>query len=558
MNDIYAKNDIVNSEVSLELLTDMYFSDVDGFIRGNTKMVSIFGLLGILLLCTACINYINLTTAKVTQRAKEAGIKKIVGAKRRTMFLQFVAESFIISLAAAMVALYLGLLLSPLYQLLVGDIPVSLSSPPIWIITAIVVLLATILNGIYPALMLSSFQPVNVLKGNSFHKMKGSSIRRILVVFQFTLSSTLIICVIVIFMQTQFILNTDPGFRRDHIVRVQFPVGTIFRTYLSSGQETVMSSVQTIKGKLQSYPDVVSVSLFNGNIENVVNRIRSTDADWDGRSENFFPGMNVLRVDEDFMDVYELLLTDGHWFAGDADMHNVILNETAIREYNIREPYIGQRFDMLDMKGNIIGIVKDFHFKSRYVKITPLVIYQQSPLFFDLSVKAQAGKTDEVVREMEAIWGEFFPNDPFEYTFMDDAFRNLYQSDVLTSRLMLIFSILAVIIATLGLFGLSTFAIERRTKEIGIRKVLGASTLNIVNLLTREFLLLVAIAFTIAAPLSWWAMSRWLENFAYRIDITVWMFVAGAAITIFIALVAVGIQSVKAATENPAKAIKME
>ena len=563
MNDIIAKNyntSEIEGSSRLEMLTDMYFSDIGdwGLIQGNARMVSIFALLGILLLCTACINYINLTTAKTTQRAREVGIKKIVGAKSWTLFLQFVAESFIISLAATFIAVYLIVLLTPLYQQLVGDIPVSFSSPALWIITAIALLFVTILNGIYPALILSSFLPVNILKGMSLPKIKDSNLRRVLVVFQFTLSAALIICVIVIFKQTQYITNTDPGFRRDHIVRVQFPMGTLYKTFQSSGMETVALNMQTIKGKLQSCPDAVSVSLFNENIENINTSFGWRNFDWNGRTGEFYPDMRGLKVDEDFMNVFELQLTDGRWFSGVADMQNVILNETAIREYNILEPYIGQRFDAMGMNGVIIGVVKDFHFKSRHEKITPLLIYQHDPLFFHLAVKAQDGKSAEVVREMEAIWSDFFPNDPFEYTFVDDAFNNLYQSDIRTSRILLTFSILAIVIAVMGLFGLSTFAIERRTKEIGIRKVLGASVSGVVYLLTREFLLLVGIAFVIAAPVSWWAMSRWLENFAYRINITVWIFVVGAVATLVFTIIAVGVQALKAALANPVKSIKTE
>ena len=563
MNDFYAKNynnPTYSAEASIESLTDMYFSDIvddAGSIHGDARMVSIFALIGILLLCTACINYINLTTAKTTQRAKEVGIKKIVGAKSWTLFLQFVAESFILSLAATFIAVYLIVLLTPLYQKLVGDIPVSFSSPALWIITAITLVFVTLLNGIYPALMLSSFQPVNILKGKSLPKIKDNSLRRILVVFQFTLSATLIISVIVIFMQTRYIQNTDPGFRRDHIVRVQFPLGTIIKSFESSGLETVALNFQTIKGKLQSYPNVVNVSLHSEYLENIGSTAGWRSFDWDGRTGESYPTMHRLQVDEDFMDVFELQLADGRWFSGVADMQNVILNETAIREYNIREPYIGQRFDAMGMKGSIIGIVKDFHFKSRHEKITPLIIHQ-SPLMIFLAIKIQEGKSAEVVREMEAIWNEFFPNDPFDYAYIDDAFNNLYQSDIRTSRILLTFSILAIVIAVMGLFGLSTFATERRTKEIGIRKVLGATVSGIVYLLTREFLLLVGIAFVIAAPLSWWAMSRWLENFAYRINITVWIFVGGAVATLVFTVIAVGVQALKAATANPVKSLKTE
>ena len=554
MTDIYDKNiDFVVYTASLELVSDMYFSDIMSLTQGNARMVSIFALLGILLLFTGCINYINLTTAKATLRAKEVGMKKIVGAKSRTLFFQFIAESFIVSLIATVVALYLILVSIPLFQKLVGDIPVSFSSPTIWVITAIALAFVTIMNGIYPALVLTSFQPINILKGASLPKIKDSNLRRVLVVFQFTLSAALIVSVIVIFLQTQFILNTDPGFRKDNIVRAQLPI----RTLMSSGMDNALFNLQTIKGRLQSLPNVVSVTLCNGNIENIHSRIMGR-ADWSGRAEDFNPMINILKVDEDFMNVFELQMIGGRWFDGDADMQNVILNETAIRELGIHEPHIGQRFDMMGMNGNIIGIVKDFHFRSRHEKIAPLIFFQQDRLNTHIAIKTHEGRSAEVVSALGAIWSDFFPNDPFEYNFVDDAFNYLYQSDIRTSRLLLTFSILAIVIAVLGLFGLSTFAIERRTKEIGIRKVLGASIANILNLLTREFLILVGVAFVIAAPLSLWAMSRWLENFAYRINITVWIFVAGAVATLVIALLAVGVQALRAALANPVKSIKSE
>ena len=554
MNDILVKNDRKNQEASLQLLKNVYFSGIETPKTGSAKMVSIFTLLGIMLLCIACINYINLTTARLTHRSKEVGIKKIVGAKRRSLFMQFITESFIISLISTIIAVYLIRVLVPLYQTLVGDIPVSLSSPTIWIITGITLLFVTILNGIYPALMLSSFHPVNILKGKSFPGLKNSNLRKGLVIFQFSLSAALMISVIVIFKQTQYMQNIDPGFQKNHIVRVELPI----RTLWSLGEDHTLLSMQTIKGKLLSRPDVVSVSLCSQYIENNQTYIGGRNADWNGRPEDFEKIFSILKVDDDFIHFFELQMIEGRWFDGGVDMQNVILNEMAIREMKIMEPYIGQRFDLMGMKGHIIGVVKDFHFRSLHEKITPLVIYQQDPYNSILNIKTHEGKSIEVVRAMETIWSEFFPNDPFDYVFLDDAIVHLYRSDIRMSRMIQVFSILAIVIAALGLFGLSTFSAERRTKEIGIRKVLGASISSIVYLLTREFFILVVIAFAIAAPLSWWVMSRWLENFAYHIHITVWIFVAGAAATLIISLVAVCFQAIRAAIANPVKAIKTE
>ena len=553
MTDIYANKypPVMKAEASLRMLADIHFeTDVKSeiFVHGSRKTVSIFSVLGILLLCTACINYINLTTARVTMRSKEVGVKKIVGAKRLTLFLQFIAESFVICFIATMIALYLILIFALQYHSLAGNVAISFSSPVIWTIAGIALLFTTILNGIYPALILSSFQPINILKGISFSKIKNSSLRKVLVVFQFTLSAALIICVIVIYKQTLYMQNIDPGYHKDQMVRVKYPVQTLF----ASGE--MLHIMQTFKGELQSRPEIADIAMCNDNIENIRGGT-SGNVDWNGRAEDFNPPVTVLKVDADFIRVFGLKLVEGRGFTeGEGDMQNVILNETAVRELKILEPYIGQRFDLMGMKGSVIGVVKDFHFRSLHEKITPLVIYQQDPYPFMVAMKINSVKA---IREIEAIWEKFFPNDPFEYEFIDDVYRHLYQSELHTSRLLLTFCILIVLIAMLGLYGLSTFAIERRTKEIGIRKVFGASVADIVIMLTRDFFILVAIAFVIAAPVAWWVMSRWLENFAYRIDITAWIFIAGAVITLIIALVAIGIQAVKAATANPVKALKM-
>ena len=544
MNDIYVRNE-QNFVASLESLTKIHFSDVTGNASGNAKMVSTFSLLGILLLCIACINYINLTTARVTQRSKEVGIKKIVGAKRRSLFSQFIAESFVLSFAATVTALFLIRVLTPLYQTLVGDIPVSFSSPTVWTVTGFTLLFVTVLNGVYPALMLSSFHPVNVLKGMSFRNVKASNLRRALVVFQFILSATLIISVIVIFRQTQFIHNFDTGFCKDHIVRIYLPTSSLYRL------ENPSLVPQTIKNEILSSPDIFSVSMGFGAIENNHVNISS-----DSRGREYFQFIPI-KADEDFIDVFELQMADGRWFnAGGADMMNFVLNETAIRELQIKEPYIGQPFEFVGMEGEIIGVVKDFHFRSLHEKLGSLVFFQGGIINQMLNIKIREDKTTEAIKAIEIIWSEFFPNDPFDYVFIDEAIAELYKSDILTSKMILVFSILTIVIAALGLFGLSTFAIERRNKEIGIRKVFGASTTSIVQLITREFIILVAIAFVVAAPVAWWAMSSWLENFAYHINITIWIFIGGMVITLLIAFIAVGVQTVKAATSNPVEAIK--
>ncbi len=539
--------------VKLRSLTDMHFT-IDGknsfFRHGNQKKVWIFTLLGILILFTACINYINITTAKANTRAKEIGIRKIMGAKRKFLFIHFIIESLIVSLLSACIALLLIRMFSSQYHSLVESAVLSFSSPVTWTILGLAIFITTILNGIYPALLLSSFKPMNFLKGTSLLNIKDGHLRKGLVIFQFTLSSALIICTLVIYKQMQFIQNMNPGYDREQVLMLQMP----FNAFPSMEKET--ATLQSMKNALQSQSGISSVALCNQEIVNIACAMSGSSIDWNGRPTNFTPFMSVMSADADYMKTLGLKLSDGRWFReGNADKGNVILNETAIRELNIRKPYIGQRFDFDEKKGEIIGIVKDFNFHSLHEKIGPLVI-QHSYYYDKIILKIEPGKIPQVMPAINRIWQKFCPSDPFVYDFLDDTFNNLYKSDIKTSQLIFVFSILTIVIAMLGLFGLSTFAVERRTKEIGIRKILGASISSIVHMLIKEFLILIAIAFVIAIPIAWWSISKWLENFAYCVNITIWIVLAGGLLSLVIALLAIGWQAIKAATANPVESIK--
>ena len=531
--------------------TDLLSSE---FIHGDGRAVPIFTILGMLLLITACINYVNLTMARSGMRAKEVGVKKIVGARRSSLFFRFVGESFVLSLISILIALNLMLLFSSPYHSLTGN-EISFASPVTWIVCAATLLSVTALNGIYPALMLSAFNPVNSLKGFSFSKVKNSVFRKGLTIFQFTLSAALTVCVLIIFQQMRYMQTKDPGYNREQAVVLDLP----YRALNASGSEHIKTTVQSMKHELQSLPELTGVAVSSHNIAHITTSSRG-GMDWAGRDEDFNPVMTIINADADYMNLMGLQLVEGRWFesGSSADRENVLLNETALRELKIQEPYTGQRFRMQGREGVIIGVVKDFHFRSMHEPIVPLVVHNFNDYTRMLTVKIHPGSSHQALEAIYEVWQKFFPNDAFEYRFLDDTFNELHKADIRTSRLILVFSALAIIIAALGLFGLTTFTVERRTKEIGIRKVLGASVPSIVHLITREFFILVAIAFAIATPVAWWAMSRWLENFAYRINISVWIFVAGAALTLAIALLAVGIHAIKAATANPLKAIKSE
>ncbi len=559
MNALIPKEGWKN-EVSLKSLSDIHFeTDVKNtvVVHGNKKTVSIFILLGLLLLFTACINYVNLTTAKANLRAKEIGIKKIIGAKRKSLFMQFIIESFVVSLFSIFISLFLLWILSPLYHLLIEYGTFSFSSTVLWIILSAVLLVTTLLNGIYPALMLSSFKPISILKGMSLPNMKDGSLRKCLVVFQFTLSTVLIISVLTIYNQMQYVRNMNPGYNREQIFSIQIPFQSLF---VSGNDKEAKTTMETIKHELQRNPNIVGVSLSNGgDITNVGSSIGvEGNCDWDGKTSEYAMSANFMSADGNYQQLTGLKMVEGRWFEEEKkeDENNVILNETAFRELKLSEPFIGKRFKCMGREGQIIGVVKDFHFRSLHDKIAPLIIINSQN--YKINIKTQSGKTIQSVEAAKKIWSEFFPNAPFEYSFLDDSFNNLYKSDIRTSQLMLAFCILTVLIALLGLFGLSTFAIERRSKEIGIRKIMGASVPNIIQLVTKEFLILVTIAFIIAAPISWWAMNQWLNNFAYRISINLWIFIAGGILTLIIALIAMGWQAVKAAMANPVNSIKTE
>ncbi|MBA2249032.1 MAG: ABC transporter permease [Chitinophagaceae bacterium] len=544
--------------ISLEPLSKMYFeTDLQNsnLPHGNQKTTLIFGMLGFLLVITACINYVNLTTAKASLRAKEVSVRKIVGAKRGHLFFQFVAESLAISLMALVITLVLVKLFLPVFNMLTEEhFLLPLNSLAMWKVLAGTLFFATILNGIYPAVMLSSFKPMSVFRGRSVLKLNDGFVRKGLVVFQFVLSIILIIGTIVIYRQLHYIQTNNPGYNISQVMAVQIP----YKTYGALKDDERKQFFNGMKQELQSKSGITAVSTGGSEIENVGNS-SSGNADWDGRDTTFNPTISRLSVDEDFQKMFALRLESGQWFRpGNADQHNFILNETAVATFNMHKPLLGQRFTMGGDTGKIIAVVKDFHFKSMHEKIGPLVLSNNNGSDSYFFIKTLEGNIPKSVNAAEAIWTKFIPAEPFTYTFLDDSFNKLYKSDIKTSQLIFIFSIIAIVISALGLFGLATFTAEQRTKEIGIRKVLGATVRQITTLLSKDFVLLVIIALVIASPVAWWAMNKWLEDFAYRVNVGLWVFVIAGALAIMIAMLTVSFQAIKAAVANPVKSLRSE
>jgi putative ABC transport system permease protein len=559
LNDILNKNRTNHSAtVSLEPLGHMYFeSDLQSssMPHGNKKTTYIFSLLGLLLLITACINYVNLTTAKASLRAMEVSVRKIVGAQKTHLFLQFIAESLAISFLSLGITLLLIQLCLPVFNTITErQFSLPITSLSMWKILIGTLLLAVLLNGIYPAMLLSSFKPLNVFRGRSILKVRDGSVRKGLVVFQFALSMVLIMGAIVIYRQLQYIQTSNPGYNVSQVMAMQIP----YKSYRSLKGDAQKEFFAGIKRELQSQSSIAAVSTGGNEIVDV-GSASSGNSDWDGRDTSYNPTIAQLSVDEDFQKMFRLTMTQGHWFKpGNEDAHNYILNETAANEFHLHEPLIGQRFTLGGDTGQVIGVVKDFHYKSMHEKIGPMVLSNNEGSDSYVFVKTAPGNIPKALGAAETVWAKFIPGEPFTYTFLDDSFDRLYKADIKTSSLIFIFSIIAVIISALGLFGLAAFTTEQRSKEIGIRKVLGASVQQITALLSKEFVKLVVIAVVLASPIAWWVMNKWLEDFAYRINITVWIFMAAGGLALLIALLSVSLQAIKAAIANPVKSLRTE
>lgn len=559
LNDIMNKNRENNTAtISLEPLQQMYFeSDLQssGLPHGNKRTTYIFSVLGMLLLVTACVNYVNLTTAKASLRAKEVSVRKIVGASKRNLFAQFIAESLTISLLALAVTLVLLQLLLPAFNTITEkhfELPIS--SAAMWKVLIATLLFATVLNGIYPALLLSSFKPLYVFRGVTILNLRDGAVRKGLVVFQFALSMILIVGAIVIYRQLNFIQTTNPGYNVSQIMSLQIP----YQVYETMDEKRRQSFYTAMKKDLRSASSIADVCEGSTEIVDVAS-FSSGNADWDGRDTTYNPSIATLSTDAAFKNMFNLQMAQGRWFDGSsADEPNYIINETAVKEFQLHTPWIGQRFTWGGDTGRIVGIVKDFHYKSMHEKIGPMVITNRENGNGHFFIKTYPANIKGAIGAAEKVWAKYIPGQPFTYNFLDDSFNNLYKSDIKTSKLIFSFSVIAIIISALGLFGLAAFTAERRTKEIGIRKVLGASVAHIVNLLSRDFVMLVCISILIASPIAWLLMNKWLQDFAYRISISAWIFITAGVFAIIIAVISVSVQAIKAAIANPVKSLRTE
>ncbi len=510
---------------------------------GRIEYVRLFSVIAVFILIIACINFMNLATARASRRAKEVGIKKVIGVRRSTLIFQYMVESMLMALISLVVAFLLVSLLLPQFREITGkDLHLVFDTRLISAALAITIITG-LLAGSYPALYLSGFGPAMVLKGKLSVSGGESWIRKGLVVFQFTISVVLIISVLVVYKQMELIQNRNLGYNKDNII--QFANEGKLRTTLG----TFLSEVRKI-------PGVVNASSMDGDM--VGNHSGGGGISWPGQIPGHGIEFDGLDVDAGLRETLDLKMNEGRFFSSQYgnEVDKVIFNEAAITAMGLKNP-VGQTVTMWGSKKQIIGVVKDFHFKSLYEKVGPF-FFRFSPNNGNVLVKIEAGKEKETIAKLDKFYKNYNLGLPFEYKFMDDDYQRLYASEQRVSVLSRYFAVVAIIISCLGLFGLAAFTAQKRQKEIGIRKIVGASVTNIAVMLSKDFLMLVLIAVLISFPLAWWAMNAWLENFAYRVNISAWIFLVASASIVFITLLTISFQSIKAAIANPVGALRSE
>jgi putative ABC transport system permease protein len=517
--------------------------------QGSFNTVIIFSAIAVLILIVACINFINLTTARSTQRANEVGVRKVVGSSRGQLVRQFLSESIFLSFLSFLLALFFVELALPVFNTLVGkeftaghilDWPFLLAL----LFGAIVIGIAA---GGYPAFLMASFRPVPMLKGKIQSSKRGRRFRDMLVVFQFCASVVLLVGTAVIYTQLHYIRNKELGYDKEHVVVIQ-------------RAEKLGSQQLAFKDQLYQNSDILSAA-FTDSLPQILLEAKVFQKEGESSQEN--NTLITITADYDLLKTYGLRMIAGRYFEKErsTDATAIVLNETAIKALDIRDP-LGKRLVLVGLKRtpmDIIGIINDFHMESLHTKIGPtaVILVGARPSVL-LSVRVRPGDLPKSLGFLEDKWREFTNNQPFEYVFFDDQFDMLYKAEIQAGKMITAFACLAVFIACLGLLGLASFTASQRTKEIGIRKVLGATTSGILVLLNKDFVKRVLVANLIAWPLAYYAMNKWLQNFAYRIRINIWMFLASAVIALLIALFTVSFQTVRAARGNPVDSLRYE
>ena len=538
-------------ELALQPYTEIYLHNrfKNGQVAGGrVEYVHLFSLVALFILLIACINFMNLTTARSMKRAKEIGVRKVVGAVRSALIKQFMGETLLLTLLSVLLALVLVQVSLPLFNSLTGkQITLPLTSTLFWLKLAGLTLVTGLLAGSYPALLLSSFSPLKVLKGSIKQGVSALLLRKVLVVFQFVLSVVLIIGTLVIAQQVHFIQTRNLGYDKDNLI-------------LIPQEGELNSKFALVKNSAEKMPGIQSVALIS-DIPTYLDQ-NTNSVEWAGKNANQKISFTIPRVGYDFVKTMQLHLLEGRDFSPGypTDSTAFIINETAAAKMGFSKKALGQQLTIWGfLKGPVIGVVKDFHFRSLHQQMLPLII-RLAPGMSDgnLLVHAYPGQTQQALQHMQALCRQVNPAFPFSYRFLNDTYRNMYAGEQTVGRLSNLFAGLAIFIACLGLLGLAIFTAEQRVKEIGVRKVLGASVASLFGLLSREFLALIIIALFIACPIAWFAMHSWLQEYAYHTRISWWVFAAAGSSALAVSLLMISFQTLRAAMANPVKSLRAE
>lgn len=541
-------------DLSFEPLKDTYLKSAAARqpgVTGSLANIYIFALIGLFILIIACINFMNLATARSLERAKEVGVRKVIGADKKGLRYQFLGESLLMVLLASILGLVLVMICLPTMRNITGKAFLSSEIFNVFSLSLYfgIALLTGLLAGLYPAFVLSNFKPSSVLKGVFKSSKQGTNLRKGLVIFQFSLSIALIASTVIVYFQLGFMLNKNLGFDQEQQLVIDF-----------NWDGQVLDNMETIKSEFMNLQEVVSVagsrtvpgSHFPG---------AGTDIEtFEGSMENFSPFL--YEIDFDFIPHYNIEVVAGRAYSREFvtdSVSSLLVNEAAARSFGYANPadIIGKRFQQWGREGTIIGVVKDFNYMSLHQAVAPLTLrYSQFGKY--LSMKVKSSNMQQGISNIEQKWAELAPHRPFLYTFLDESFNTQYEADIKFRKLFTLFSFLAIFIACLGLLGLATYSAVQRTKEIGVRKVLGAEVSSIVKLLSIDFIKLVLIAIVVATPFSWYVMDKWLHVYAYQIDISWWIFALAGGIALSIALATVSFNAIKAARANPVKSLRTE
>ncbi|WP_018478946.1 ABC transporter permease [Pontibacter roseus] len=540
-------------ELQLQALTDIHLNTDylwEAFPVGKKSYIYIFSFVGVFILLIASINYMNLATARSAKRAKEVGLRKVVGANRSQLVTQFLSESVMLTLLAVLLALMLVELMLPTFNSL-ADKQISstyFTDPDFLLLLLAIALFIGLVAGSYPALVLSHFKPVDILKTGKTQAGGGALLRKGLVVLQFTISLVLIIGTAVVYSQMHYLKSQDLGFTKEQVLVVDIP----------SGDTTIVSKMPVMKSELTKNPNITSATtsaMIPGQSTGVI--IFNVERDKQMVEKTF----NTIWVDYEFLDLMNIPLLAGRNFSKDMStdlQYGIIVNESAARAMGWEEP-IGKRIGGSDTtRAKVIGMVKDFNYTSLHNQIEPLVIMLGPENNGYLMARISPGNLEQTLAHVESTWRRLAPSHPMDYFFLDDSFNEQYRAEEKMLTIFGYFTLLTILIACMGLFGLAAFTAEQRTKEIGIRKVLGSSVTGIVVLLTKDFALLVCLAILIASPIAWYGMWHWLQDFAYRTPISAWVFIASGLVALGIAIFTVSFKATRAAMEDPVRALRTE